>query len=84
MKIWLNHYKVEKRTKYPVDVKDADGLTALHYAARFNKFKILSHLVIEKPGLYSGFYNMFILCYIIVAIISMNTLNVISLCNVFL
>ena len=60
VKIWLHWYEnnpiTDKRghkTQNPVDVKDAEGLAALHYAARFNKLKILSHLLQYewKPGL---------------------------------
>ena len=60
MKIWLDWYEnnpiTDKRghkTQNPVDVKDAEGLTALHYAARFNKFEILRLLLQYqwKPGL---------------------------------
>ena len=60
MKIWLDWYDhnpiMDKRghkAQNPIDVKDTEGLTALHYAARFNKFNILSHLLLSewKPGL---------------------------------
>ena len=37
----------------PIDEKDPDGLTALHYAARFNRFKILQYLLIEEAGVCS-------------------------------
>lgn len=39
-----------RKKSNPIDEKDPDGLTALHYAARFNRFKILQHLLIESPG----------------------------------
>ena len=37
----LPKYKKEK----VLNAKDADGFTALHYAAKFNRFKILKLLV---------------------------------------
>ena len=30
--------------------KDAEGYTALHYAAKFNRFKILKHLIDSGAG----------------------------------
>ena len=42
---------VEKKQN-PIDVKDSEGLAALHYAARFNKFNVLAYLLIENPGLF--------------------------------
>jgi len=40
----------EGKESNPIDEKDPDGLTALHYAARFNRFKILQYLLKEDPG----------------------------------
>ena len=58
MRILLQNNKCDFKDKKqnPINVKDADGLTALHYAARFNKYQILQHLLLEEPGLYSGFW----------------------------
>ena len=60
VKVWLELYSEEskrnlkrgKKQQNPVDEKDGDGLTALHYAARFNKFEILAQLLVEQPGLF--------------------------------
>ena len=60
VKVWLELYNKEneknrkrgKKQQNPVNEKDGDGLTALHYAARFNKFEILAYLLSENPGLF--------------------------------
>ena len=59
VKVWLELYSKgsernlkKKKLQNPVDEKDGDGLTALHYAARFNRLKILSQLLVEQPGLF--------------------------------
>jgi len=39
-----------QKIRNPTDVKDTDGLTALHYAARFNKFQVMAYLLTENPG----------------------------------
>ena len=41
-----------RKKSNPIDEKDPDGLTALHYAARFNRFKILQYLLTESPGVF--------------------------------
>ena len=38
------------KLRNPIDQKDKEGLTALHYAARFNKVDILRLLLAEKPS----------------------------------
>ena len=56
IKEWLQFYensrKRGERKQNPIDVKDSEGLAALHYAARFNKFEILAYLLTENPGLF--------------------------------
>ena len=61
MKAWFAWYdanpvldKKGVKEPFPINAKDREGLTALHYAARFNKFKILQHLLTEKPGMLSS------------------------------
>ena len=61
VKEWLewheNHPIIDRKGRKinnPISEKDPDGLTALHYAARFNRFKILQYLVSDKPGVCIG------------------------------
>jgi len=52
---WYEYHPIINRSGHqktnPVDEKDPDGLTALHYACRFNRFRILQYLLTEKPGM---------------------------------
>ena len=54
MKEWLEWYENNPQTSRKgerfIDKKDTDGLTALHYAARFNKFEIISQLLLAEAG----------------------------------
>jgi len=34
-----------EKIQNPNDIKDSDGLTALHYAARFNQYQIMEYLL---------------------------------------
>ena len=62
MKAWFAWYddnpilnKKGVKIPFPINVKDREGLTALHYAARFNKFEILKYLLVtEQPGMLSS------------------------------
>ena len=60
VKVWLELYNKEnegnhkrgKKQQNSIDEKDGDGLTALHYAARFNRYNILAYLLYEDPGMF--------------------------------
>jgi len=54
VKQWMKFYGQRKEKgqeiQNPNNVKDLYGLTALHYAAKFNKFEIMAYLLTENPG----------------------------------
>lgn len=45
MRQWLNCLPSYKDPSKLLDAKDAEGYTAMHYAAKFNRFKLIHLLV---------------------------------------
>ena len=50
MKFYGQRKEKGQEIQNPNNVKDLYGLTALHYAAKFNKFEIMAYLLTEEPG----------------------------------
>lgn len=50
MKTWLTSL-IGRKKKHIIDAKDSYGFTAMHYAARFNRFKIMQLLLSNDAGM---------------------------------
>ena len=49
VRAWLNSVPDSRKRKL-LNAKDKHGFTAVHYAARFNRFKIMQLLLLDEAG----------------------------------
>lgn len=50
VKTWLTSL-IGRKKKHIIDAKDSYGFTAMHYAARFNRFKMMQLLLSNDAGM---------------------------------
>ena len=49
VRAWLDTVSDQRKRKL-LNAKDKHGFTAVHYAARFNRFKIMQRLLLDEAG----------------------------------